>query len=155
MKKYFCFLMIVITLFATYGCTQKSCENKIFESDVEAYSIRRLENIENQFIKKVLDESSYEYRIYDASELTCNILENRKGTIIVERYISQLTDSITGQGCIINAYNKECSYINYSSTQVINTDGSVYVSYVIYNPENNFIDDIIGRYDCVLSENIL
>lgn len=93
----------------------------------------------------------YEYKIYDASELSAEILENRKGTVIVERCIGFVTDKTTGDGKVLNAYDKNYDYISYRSvTDQKYYDGTVFISYMIYNPENNYIDDITERYDFVL-----
>ena len=43
-----------------------------------------------------------DYELYDASELTTEILENRKGTWVIERCIGLVTDKQTGDGTLLN-----------------------------------------------------
>lgn len=90
------------------------------------------------------------YMIYDASELTPDILDDRvdTNTVVIERCIGVVTDKETGAGIILNysgAY-----YISYRNTPNIQK-GSIVVSYMVYNPNNNFVDDIIERYDFVIT----
>lgn len=107
--------------------------------------------IEDCFIEDVLANMPYEYKLYDASELSAEILENRNGMVIVERCIGFVTDKTTGDGKVLNAYDDDYDYISYRSvTDQKYYDGTVFISYMIYNPENNYIDDITERYDFVL-----
>lgn len=90
------------------------------------------------------------YMIYDASELTPHILEDRvdTNTVVIERCIGVVTDKETGDGIILNYSGGY--YISYRNTPNIQK-GSIVISYMIYNPNNNFVDDIIERYDFVIT----
>lgn len=115
------------------------------------YGDAQWREIEDCFIEDVLAHMSYEYKLYDASELSAEILENRNGMVIVERCIGFVTNKTTGDGKVLNPYNKDADYIAYRSvTDQKYYNGTVFISYMIYNPENNYIDDITERYDFVL-----
>ena len=90
------------------------------------------------------------YMIYDASELTPDILDDRvdTNTVVIERCIGVVTDKETGAGIILNYSGGY--YISYRNTPNIQK-GSIVVSYMVYNPNNNFVDDIIERYDFVIT----
>lgn len=107
--------------------------------------------IEDLFVEDVLAKMPYEYELYDASELFAEVLENRNGLVIVERCIGFVTNKETGDGRVLNALDENYNYISYRSVTEDYCDGTVFVSYMIYNPENNYVDDIIERYDFVLS----
>ena len=107
--------------------------------------------IEDLFVEDVLAKMPYEYELYDASELFAEVLETRNGLVIVERCIGFVTNKETGDGRVLNALDENYNYISYRSVTEDYCDGTVFVSYMIYNPENNYVDDIIERYDFVLS----
>lgn len=86
--------------------------------------------------------------IYDSSDLTLETLMNRNGKIIIEKCIGIVTNK-DRDGKILNCQNPDYDYINYSrveDTQV----GDIILTYLIYNPDNNFEDDIMERFDYVI-----
>lgn len=87
-------------------------------------------------------------QIIDTENLTDEILLNRNqdGTIIIERVIGIVVNSDLN-GEIINT--NDGYYINYSHIKNIK-EGDIILSYFIYNPDTNYIDDIINRFDYVL-----
>lgn len=87
--------------------------------------------------------------VYDCSELTAEILENRDGKIIIEECIGIVTNKQTGAGKLLNYTNPDYYYISYSSVDGIR-DGSVVLTYFIYNPDSNYIDDILYRFDYII-----
>lgn len=90
--------------------------------------------------------------IYDADKLTEEILKNRQGTLIIERCIGIVTNIECGDGQILN-YDNERYYIAYSKDlceKYSLRDGTILVSYMVYSPSNNYIDDIMERYDYVI-----
>ena len=57
-----------------------------------------------------------------------------------------------GDGRILNCADSEFAYIsyrNYADDEI--SVGTVMLSFMIYDPENNYTDDIIERYDFVLT----
>lgn len=96
------------------------------------------------------DFGSDNYELYDCSELTAEILESRKGKFIIERCIGIVTDDV-GSGRLLNYENPEFYYISYRTSVKDAKKGHIILSYMVYNPENNYIDDIMKRYDFVIS----
>lgn len=73
------------------------------------------------------------------------LLENRDGKLVVERAIGVVLDE-DGNGKIINCqYCPDC-YIHYSCGGV----GDVIESYLVYNPDTDYYDDIMDRYDYII-----
>lgn len=90
-------------------------------------------------------------RVYDSSELTAEVLENRIGRIVVERCVGVVTDAERGDGKLLNAEDPEYSYIGYRNLGFPVSDGAEVLSYMVYNPINNGVDDIILRLDFPIS----
>lgn len=110
----------------------------------------------NAIIAMPQSESEMDYYVYtdsldlieiiDSSDLTLEELENRNGKLIIERVIGVVDDASTGKGHVIDNANY---YINYSSVKGI-SNGNVICTYFIYNPDTNYCDDIIMRFDYVI-----
>lgn len=96
------------------------------------------------------EKEVYLYQLYDSSELTGDMLENRNGSVIVERCIGIVVNKETGDGRLLNYQDPDYYYISYNSMDDIR-DGTIVLSYMVYNPGNNYIDDIMDRYDFVIS----
>lgn len=86
--------------------------------------------------------------IIDNQHLTTEMLESRNGKLIIERVVGIVTDAETGDGRIIGGDD----YYNYISYRNVNgiSNGDVICSYFIYNPDNNYVDDIIMRFDSII-----
>lgn len=84
-------------------------------------------------------------QVYDSSELTEDILANRQGKLIIEKCEGTVLDD-EKNGAIQNA-DSDYNYISY--TDVDCTKGDTIVTYLIYNPETNYTDDVIERFDYV------
>ena len=106
--------------------------------------------IEELFIMELTEKGLGSYQMYDASELTAEILENRNGITIIERCVGMVVDKTKGDGIILNAYHPEFNYISYRSCGQEVRDGTILVSYMVYNPDTTYIDDITERYDFVI-----
>lgn len=89
---------------------------------------------------------------YTHSEITLDLLENREGKTIVERCYGVVLDMETGDGRIINAADGAGNFISYRSVYQTHDENSIMLTYLVYNPENNYCDDIIIRYDFVLEK---
>lgn len=89
--------------------------------------------------------------IFDSSEVTAQDIENRNGSLIVERCIGIVTDAARGDGVVLNSDDDICSYIGYANCDVPYTEGTIIVTYLVYNPKTTWVDDIIDRYDFVLT----
>ena len=89
-------------------------------------------------------------QIVDSGKLTVDALRNRKGKIIIEQCIGIVTSS-KGDGKILNGNDLEYDYISYSGIEDINV-GDIILTYFVYNPDNNIIDDIIYRTDYIIDK---
>lgn len=150
--------LVCVVLLGVIGCliTKNSREDTVNVPTVFVYNnaevlVPDYMEIEELFITKLFGDKGDSYEVYDASELTFKILKNRKGTTIVERCIGVVTNKNTGDGKILNAYNKNYDYISYRSvTDQKYCDGTILMSYMVYNPDTNYFDDVIERYDFVI-----
>lgn len=93
-----------------------------------------------------------DYKIYEPDDLTAEILESRMNgdKVIIERVIGKVTDKRSGAGKIINTSDTYYNYISYSNVDFHIEDGTIILTYLIYNPESNAVDDIVDRFDFVL-----
>lgn len=117
-------------------------------SDINSY-----EGIELNFEVDLVNEEVSEgetYRIYDPDELTEEILCTRaeSDVLIVERVIGQVTSGYDGK--VLNTSDTYYNYISYKYSFLPIRDGTILVSYFIYNPMTNGEDDIVNRYDYIL-----
>lgn len=145
MRNFIITFLIIILIFCFSSCSTSSyyVNGRCIKIDTHP-----IEEIENRFIKDLNLES---YKIIDSSDLTLETIENRYSTTIIERCIGMVTNKQNGDGLILNTNSKEYPYISYHEYDEVIHNGTIFVSYLIYNPENNCIDDIIGRYDYILS----
>lgn len=84
-------------------------------------------------------------QVYDSSELTEDILANRQGKLIIEKCVGKVTDD-EKNGAIQNA-DSDYNYISY--TDVDCAKGDTIITYLIYNPDTNYTDDVIKRFDYI------
>ena len=103
----------------------------------------RVRHIEKAFAKNG-------YVLYDSSNLSYEIIGSRKGTRLVERCVGIVTDAEKGDGRILNAADSMYDYISYRSVEGELQDGTIIMTYFIYSPDNNTIDDITDRIDVIL-----
>lgn len=83
--------------------------------------------------------------IVDAENLTLEHLESRNGKIIIEKVVGVVYDD-NGNG---TALFDESYYIYYGKVNNA-SKGDKVLSYFIYNPFNNYFDDIMIRFDHVM-----
>lgn len=85
-------------------------------------------------------------------DITENLLLSRTegNRLIVERAIGIVTNAERqGDGKILNAIDG-CDYISYRNVDFQTCDGTIILTYLIYNPDTTYTDDIIERYDFCL-----
>ena len=80
-------------------------------------------------------------QLYDSSELTEDVLANRQGKLIIEKCIGTVIDDEK------NGSLEDGSYISYADVDYVK--GDTVITYLIYNPNTNYIDDVIDRIDFV------
>lgn len=86
-------------------------------------------------------------KIMETDEITGDFLRNRNGLIVVEKIIGKCLDE-NGNGKILNT-ESEYNYISYSGVSWV-LPGDTVVTYEVYNPSNNYEDDIVARWDFVV-----
>lgn len=96
-------------------------------------------------------DTDIECEVYNADELSQDILEYRDEKIIIERCIGTVTDAEAGHGIILNAKNNRHNYISYRDTNLKLNDGTMVVTFLCYDPETNGVDDVLDRYDFIIS----
>ena len=90
----------------------------------------------------------YAGEFFDSQEINSYMLESRNGKLIVERMIGIVLDD-AGNGQMLNTSDPVYNYVNYAGISGIRA-GDIVITYLVYNPETNFIDDIIQRSDWVV-----
>ncbi len=86
--------------------------------------------------------------VIDSFNLSLDNLENRNGKIIIEQCIG-IVENENGDGRILNCADPDYSYISYRSVEDIQK-GDIILTYCIYNPDTNFVDDVMARFDYVI-----
>lgn len=89
--------------------------------------------------------------IVDMNDLTIEDLQSRNGKIIIERVVGVVDNAETGSGHVVGNENY---YISYNEVQGI-SNGDMICTYFIYNPETNWEDDIIFRFDYIVESGSL
>lgn len=103
--------------------------------------------LEKEFIASLPEKGIESAIIYDASELTMEMLESRTPeVVIIERCVSIITNAKEDGDAKMLNYDGGY-YIKHSKGY---EDGTIMLSYFIYNPNTQYYDDIIERYDFVL-----
>lgn len=101
--------------------------------------------LECEAIEREIAEEYGSFELYNTSDLSLEMLENRmkwSKKVIVEKIVGKvLDDDLNGEA--------EGFYINYSCVPSVKAGDEV-ISYFVYNPETNYCDDIIERYDVIV-----
>ena len=85
--------------------------------------------------------------VYDTEQLTYDILTNRNGKIIIERLVGIVLDE-EGNGKLFNG-DDYYNYINYANVNDFKV-GDYIVTYCVYNPMTNYVDDVMFRMDYII-----
>ena len=88
--------------------------------------------------------------IIDSPDLTMEMLESRNGKLIIERAVGVIKDVETGEGYILGYPEFYISYKQLVNENENVQNGNVVCSYLVYNPDNNYCDDIIMRFDYLI-----
>ena len=93
---------------------------------------------------------SHPVMVFEPDELTGEILENRNGAVIIEMLIGRIDNVENGDGTVLNTEDDYYTYINYSSYIEKHPEakvGDYVLTYSLYDPYNNCVDDILMRFD--------
>lgn len=99
-----------------------------------------------------LSEEIGAIEIVDSADLSLEDLENRKGKIIIEKCIGVVENS-DGDGRVLNCADPDYYYISYRSVEDFQ-EGDTILTYFIYNPDTNYTDDILKRFDYVIDREV-
>ena len=149
MKKYFRLISMVLVVVGLIslcvGCSMWSQAKS-----VEAANMAEKQAAEERVVKYYdLAETEGLFRMYRSYELTPEILTSRKGTIIVEVVVGRCIDVESGAGVVVGKELEYYNYISYKNVPGVKTN-DVLCTYLVYNPDNNYEDDIIERYDFII-----
>jgi len=150
MKKLIPCVAVLVLLLSITGCAFREKPIDV-EINGQPCEISGYSEIDAALLSLLKTAGNDNIRLYDCSELTVEILENRCGTTIVERCIGIVTDKHKGDGRILNLPDGFGYYISYRGIYRPIAEGTIMLSYMVYNPDNNYTDDIMERYDFVLN----
>ena len=140
----------------TVGILIGLCLNSNTNKDIP---IKQAEKNDNDFnISQVefydeMIENVNTMEIYDNSQMTTEILTNRNGKIIVEKIIGEVTNYKL-DGKILNCNADNGNYINYKRVDGAKKGDKV-LTYYIYNPFTNELDDVLTRLDFIIDDNAI
>lgn len=88
-------------------------------------------------------------KVYESKNLTTDVLEHRAQThaVIVEKCVGVVVDD-DGNGMILNAMDSQ-DYISYKKSMP--KQGTKIVTFNVFDPTNNAVDDIMLRIDLPLA----
>lgn len=173
MKKIICITITIIMLISFAGCGAKdTAENQPINAQKQmaaksidekfTYTINGEQQkvtpyypIEDNYVMNMVKVGYSNFHIYDSRNVTGGMLANRTKSekIIIERVIAIITNgNREGDAKVLNT-NGDYNYISYYGTDLDYTTGTVMITYLMYNPETDYEDDIIERYDYVLDRN--
>lgn len=122
-------------------------ENKLtISTSTDSYDFEPTVNVIPSEIE--ITETDNICQVYNSSDLTEDILANRQGKIIIEKCVGTVTDD-EKNGAIQNA-DSDYNYISYADVDCIK--GDTVITYLIYNPNTNYIDDVVERFDFIQKE---
>lgn len=177
MKKIICMVITIIMVISLAGCGAKgTAENQPINTqkmnteqmaakpvdELHTYTINGERQkvtpyypIEDNYVMNIVEVGYSNFHIYDSRNVTGEMLTNRTESdkIIVERVIAIITNKERkGDAKVLNT-NGNYTYISYYGTDLDYTTGTIMITYLMYNPETDYEDDIIERYDYVLDRN--
>ena len=118
-------------------------ENKLtIDTSTDSYDFEPTVNVTSSETETTETETQDNIcQLYDSSELTEDILANRQGKLIIEECVGTVTDDEK------NGSLEDGSYISYADVDC--AKGDTITTYLIYNPDTNYTDDVVDRFDFV------
>lgn len=129
------------------------CSNNYYMLDGDYVPVKDPAELEAGFLAEMEGIGYTNIQIFDPDELNIDSLRNRIGTetTIVQRCIGVVSNrEHDGAGKILNIGNTEYDYIDYSGIEEYICEGTIILTYLVFNPETNFEDDIVERFDYIL-----
>lgn len=122
-----------------------AAQTKLYEKDFSKEQVSQIKFYDSMI------ENVNAIELYNTSDMTEEILTNRNGKIIVEKIVGEVTNYRL-DGEILNASTGNGNYINYQRVDGAK-EGDTIVTYYIYNPFSNEIDDVLTRLDYIIDDN--
>lgn len=110
---------------------------------------------EDELIADFSERYERDVIIYNSDELSLEMLENRNGDVVIERCYGVVADAEDGTGKVLYPYDEDYDYISYLRCKGFGIhEGTLMMTYLVYNPDNNYHDDIMDRFDCLVSREL-
>ncbi len=117
-------------------------ENKLtINTSTDSYDFVPIVNVIPSETETTETETDNICKIYNSSDLTEDILANRQGKLIIEKCTGTVSDDEK------NGVLEDGSYISYEDVDC--AKGDTITTYLIYNPDTNYTDDVVERFDFV------
>lgn len=134
----------VATNAATCSCGNKFC---VYEKETEFSAKKVLKKYVKTYLK--IDQyKNFKVKFIKSDKLTGDMLRNRKQKHII--YI-EITDGYVMSDKNYSGITKEGYYINYEGIDDTLPKGTKIRTYCIFDPTNNYEDDIVYRTDRVIN----
>lgn len=141
------FILAIVIFMSGFCVAYKAQEHRYTnrpEINIEPKTVTVEKTVEVPVEVPIQDEF---LKIMEPDEITGDFLRNRNGLIVVEKTVGKCLDE-NWNGKILNT-ESEYNYISYSGVSGI-LPGDTVVTYEVYNPSNNYEDDIVARWDFVV-----
>ena len=153
MKQIIAVILSIISIFAGVGAGVKAIAT---EKPIEVKTFNWVG------VYDEVSDSLELFKVYNSADLTEEILINRNGDLIIEKLYGIVIDD-EGNGKILEsnedfakAHNRDYNgiaehnyYISYKRVEGVK-QGDIVLTYCIYNPDSNYSDDIIARFDYIM-----
>lgn len=134
----------VTTNAATCSCGNKFC---VYNKKKEISAKKVLKKYVNKYLRKGRYKN-FKVKFIKSNNLTGNMLRNRKRKHII--YI-EITDGYVMSDKNYSGITKEGYYINYEGIDDTLPKGTKIRTYCIFDPTNNYEDDIVYRTDRIIN----
>lgn len=85
-------------------------------------------------------------KVINSPDLTSEMLTSRNGKLIIEQAVGIVTDEKTGAGHLLEDPSYYISYRRVNGVQ----KGDIICTYFVYNPDSDYEDDILLRFDYII-----
>ena len=151
MKKLYVLSMVGCLLVGTF--IGYNADKNPLELNTEVQAMSKTEYASQVEFYDDMVENIDTVQVYNASDITLEILQNRDGKIIIEKVIGKVTtDNLDGE--IMNVGKNMYDYISYRCVEGVKK-GDVVLTYFVYNPFTNAEDDVIIRTDYIIDGYII
>jgi hypothetical protein len=138
MKKLVCVLLSLVTMISMVIPTQATEWKEVKAKNPK---LQKYRSICSRY------ETEHNIRATDSALLNKDILRNRLDTVLVERVISRANGKNKFARIINCGHKKE-----FIKTKRKEKKGTIIVSYLVYNPNTTYIDDVIARFDRIIKK---